>query len=176
MWVGKFDYNDPVELAIRQTLGVALKSRKGADYIEQLMTLDPESQEHLGAIVKTCLSAIDDRCSSKSSSRSIDFSQRSSIMLSERVFNTSTENMPAVAGEMSLDDVEIESKIKQIPHDSNMLLLKRRKTEDEHFDGFDSNNRIMGRKFKSLQKQMLMLEEENRVLQQKSRCAEENLS
>ena len=84
-------------------------------------------------------------------------------MLSERVFNTSSENLPAAAGEMSLDDVEIESKIKQIPHQSN-LLLQRRKTEEEHFDGFDSNNRIMGRKFRSLQKQMLMIEEENRVL------------
>ena len=40
-----------LELIIRQTFSIVLKSSKAATYIEQLMVLDDEAQETLGIIV-----------------------------------------------------------------------------------------------------------------------------
>ena len=40
-----------LELIIRQTFGIVLKSAKAAVYIEQLMELEDEHQETLGLIV-----------------------------------------------------------------------------------------------------------------------------
>ena len=68
-WTDAATY-EPLELALRQTIGIALKCKKGAEYIEQLMTLESEAQEHLGALVKTSLSAIEDMNSCVSSNRS----------------------------------------------------------------------------------------------------------
>ena len=47
-------------MIVKQTIAIALKSGKAANYIEQLMTLNEETQECLGAIVEECLAAIDD--------------------------------------------------------------------------------------------------------------------
>ena len=49
-----------LQLAIRQTIGVALRSQKAAQFIEQLMSLDEAHQECLEVIVKECLGNIDD--------------------------------------------------------------------------------------------------------------------
>ena len=49
-----------LQLAIRQTVGVALRSQKAAQFIEQLMSLDEAHQECLEVIVKECLGSIDD--------------------------------------------------------------------------------------------------------------------
>ena len=41
-------------------IGVALKSQKAATYIDQIMGLEEENQEFLGAIVEDCLASIED--------------------------------------------------------------------------------------------------------------------
>ena len=68
-WTGERTADgNKLELIIRQTFGIVLKSHKAADYIEQLMDLDEEDQEILGLIVQSCLGAIDDNNSSIGSS------------------------------------------------------------------------------------------------------------
>ena len=49
---------------MRQTIAVALRSSKAADFIEQLMSLDEEHQECLEIIVKECLGSIEDNLDS----------------------------------------------------------------------------------------------------------------
>ena len=73
MWKGSKDFSvvTKLELAVRQTIGVALKSQKAENYIEQLMELDEGAQEDLGAIVEACLGAIDECTSSRGSEQSI---------------------------------------------------------------------------------------------------------
>ena len=68
-WTGERSPDgNKLELIIRQTLGIVLKSAKAAVYIEQLMELEDEHQETLGLIVQSCLGAIDDNNSSIGSS------------------------------------------------------------------------------------------------------------
>ena len=64
-------------MILKQTIAIALKSGKAANYIEQLMTLDEETQECLGAIVEECLAAIDDGNSGGRSSTQSDRDQLS---------------------------------------------------------------------------------------------------
>ena len=64
-------------MIVKQTIAIALKSGKAANYIEQLMTLNEETQECLGAIVEECLAAIDDGNSGGRSSTQSDRDQLS---------------------------------------------------------------------------------------------------
>ena len=58
LWTGPQNDICQLELLVRQTIGIALKSHRSEVYIERLMALSEESQEYLGAIVQTCLEAI----------------------------------------------------------------------------------------------------------------------
>ena len=57
-----------LELVVRQTIAVALRSSRAADFIEQLMSLDEDHQECLEIIVKECLGSIEDNQDSQSRS------------------------------------------------------------------------------------------------------------
>ena len=51
-------------------IGIALKSQKAGDYINEIMGLEQENQEELGAIVQNCLDSITEDSSGRSSSAS----------------------------------------------------------------------------------------------------------
>jgi len=71
MWTASKVNMGNLELAVRQTIGIALKSSKAEVYIEQLMGLEEDVQEDLGAIVESCLGSIEDGSSSRSSALSL---------------------------------------------------------------------------------------------------------
>ena len=66
LWTGEKS-QFPLELAVKQMIGIALKSSRAADYIEQLMELEESFQESLQAIVEDCLASIDDGTSGRTS-------------------------------------------------------------------------------------------------------------
>ena len=55
-----------------QMIGIVLKSSKAADYINQIMGLEAEAQEFLGAIVQQCLGSICEDGTGRSSNTSMD--------------------------------------------------------------------------------------------------------
>lgn len=71
MWTASKVNMGNLELVVRQTIGIALKSSKAETYIEQLMGLEEDVQEDLGAIVESCLGSIEDGSSSRSSALSL---------------------------------------------------------------------------------------------------------
>ena len=90
-WTGERSPDgNKLELIIRQTFGIVLKSAKAAVYIEQLMELEDEHQETLGLIVQSCLGAIDDNNSSigSSSNHSSSFVDIAGEMHAEEVIGT----------------------------------------------------------------------------------------
>ena len=70
MWEGPKNNVTILEKVVRLTIGIALKSQHSESYIEQLMTLDEESQCHLGEVVEECMEAIYEGTSSQSSTAS----------------------------------------------------------------------------------------------------------
>ena len=50
-------------------IGISLKSQKAATYIDQIMGLEEEAQEFLGAIVEDCLGSIEEDTSGRGRSR-----------------------------------------------------------------------------------------------------------
>ena len=70
LWTGPKGEITRLEMIVRQTIGVALKSQRSANYIEKVMELDEDAQEDLGVIVQSCLEAIYEGSSSRSSIRS----------------------------------------------------------------------------------------------------------
>ncbi len=68
LWTAPKTSMGKLELCVRQTIGVALKSSKAAVYIEQLMGLEEDVQRDLSAIVENCLASIEDGNSSRSNS------------------------------------------------------------------------------------------------------------
>ena len=79
-----------LELCVRQTIGVALKSSKAAVYIEQLMGLEEDVQRDLSAIVENCLAAIEDGNSNRSNSHNNSSGNDEITILSPHDFRRST--------------------------------------------------------------------------------------
>ena len=67
-----------LELVVKETISIALKSSKASDYIEQLMTLEEETQEFLQTIVEVCLGSLEEGGNARVSNNSEENSERGS--------------------------------------------------------------------------------------------------
>ena len=122
LWTGPKENISRLELIVRQTIGVALKSNRSEAYIERLMALDEESQEDLGNIVQSCLAAIyENGSSSRGSAISNSSSEMKGGRYSEDVPGQGRIGLRATVSELSEAEISIEA---------SMINLDERKHRD----------------------------------------------